>query len=78
VTFVAEGLMVGVGSFGRLAAGQVVATGALVALLAGPGGYSLRAVWGCFYVFNAIRCANALYGHFVSGPLAGRATRRAT
>ena len=33
---------------------------------------------GCFYVFNAIRCANALYGHFVSGPLAGRATRRAT
>jgi Na+-driven multidrug efflux pump len=74
LTFVAEGIMVGVQSFGRLAGGQVVATAALAILLNfGPGSRSLVGVWGCFYVFNLIRLSNALYDHFVSGPLARRA-----
>jgi len=73
LTFVGEGLMVGVGSFGQLAAGQVVATAALMLMLTvGPGKSSLPAVWGTFFLFNGIRFANAMRHHFVSGPLANK------
>lgn len=68
VTFVGEGVMVGTQSFGALAAGQVLATvSLLVALHLAPS--TLPAVWGCFWVFNAIRFANVMLHHFVRGPL---------
>ena len=71
LTFVGEGLMVGVGSFGRLAAGQVVATAALMGMLTvGPAGKSLVGVWLTFFLFNGIRFANVLLHHCWNGPLA--------
>ena len=68
LVFVGEGCMVGTTSFGQLAAGQVVATAALLlALRLAPP--SLVSVWACFYVFNGIRLANVLRYHFAAGPL---------
>jgi len=59
VVFVGEGIMVGTSSFGQLAAGQVVATVALLAALhvAPP---TLTSVWASFYVFNGVRLANVV------------------
>ena len=68
VTFIGEGVMVGTGSFGALAVGQIVATAAL--LLALRNATSLAGVWWCFWLFNGVRFANVLRHHFVSGPLA--------
>ena len=66
--------MVGTGTFGMLAAGQVVATAALLlSLRLAPS--TLVGVWGCFYVFNGIRLANVLRYHFVTGPLRPDAPR---
>lgn len=71
LTFVGEGLMVGVGSFGQLAVGQVVATAALIGLLAmSPAGNSLVGIWITFFVFNGVRFLNAMAHHFYQGPLA--------
>ena len=73
MTFVGEGIMVGVGSFGVLAAGQVVATASLIAALTlGRCGTSLPAVWATFYLFNGIRFANVIRHHLYTGPLAPR------
>jgi len=69
VTFIGEGVMVGTQSFPALAAGQVVATAALLAGLRRA--HSLTAVWWCFWLFNGVRLANVLCHHFVRGPLAG-------
>lgn len=76
LTFVGEGIMVGTRSFGALAAGQVLATGALIAALrlAPP---TLVSVWLCFWLFNGIRLASVLRYHFLSGPLAPRQLRAA-
>jgi len=70
LTFVGEGLMVGVGSFGQLAAGQVVATAALITMLTvGPAGNSLVGIWLTFFLFNGVRFVNAMLHHFWRGPL---------
>ncbi|KAL3892942.1 MAG: hypothetical protein SGPRY_014631, partial [Prymnesium sp.] len=57
IVFVGEGIMVGTSSFGMLAAGQLIATAALLASLRlAPA--TLIGVWGSFYVFNGVRLAN--------------------
>jgi len=73
LTFVGEGLMVGVGSFGQLAAGQVVATAAIIStLMLTPAGRSLPGVWLTFFLFNGVRFVNAMLHHFWRGPLVPR------
>ncbi|EOD40175.1 hypothetical protein EMIHUDRAFT_223050 [Emiliania huxleyi CCMP1516] len=57
VTFIGEGVMVGTQSFSALAAGQVVATAALLAGLRRA--HSLTAVWWCFWLFNGVPLPNA-------------------
>ena len=65
VTFIGEGVMVGTGSFGALAAGQVVATLALLATLTRAA--TLNQVWLVFWLFNSVRLANVLRHHFCGG-----------
>ena len=73
VTFIGEGVMVGTGSFGALAAGQVVATLALLATLTRAA--TLNQVWLVFWLFNSVRLANVLRHHFVAGPLVEKASQ---
>ena len=54
----AVGVMVGTQSFPALAAGQVVATAALLAGLRRA--HSLTAVWWCFWLFNGVPLPNVL------------------
>lgn len=66
--FSLQGIMVGTSSFGMLAAGQLIATAALLASLQlAPA--TLIGVWGSFYVFNGVRLANVLRYQFFTGPL---------
>jgi len=69
VVFVGEGLMVASGAFGKLASGQVVATGLfLLALKLAPP--SLVSVWWCFWIFNSVRLLNFLnFFWFAKSPL---------
>ena len=62
-----------VGSFGALAAGQVVATLALLATLTRAA--TLNQVWLVFWLFNSVRLANVLRHHFVAGPLVEKASQ---
>ena len=73
VTFIGEGVMVGTGSFGALAAGQVVATLALLVSLTRAA--TLNQVWLVFWLFNSVRLANVLRHHFVAGPLVEKASQ---
>ena len=58
VAFIGEGVMVGAGSFGALAAGQVIATAALVSALRFA--TTLTHVWLGFWLFNGIRLLSVL------------------
>ena len=74
VTFIGEGIMLGTGSFVSLAAGQLVATAAL--LLALSKASTLTTVWLGFWVFNSVRLGNVLINMFLNGPLSDRKASR--
>jgi len=77
VAFVAEGMMQGHQAFAQLALNTVVACIGLMLSLDLGMNQSLVGVWGCFWVFNGIRAAGALFHHFWAGPLAPRNLRKA-
>ena len=74
VTFIGEGVMVGTGLFGALAAGQVVAT---LALLVSPTrAATLNQVWLVFWLFTgSVRSRTCSATTYVAGPLVEEASQ---
>merc|ERR1712187_80560 len=65
VTYIGEGVMIGMQSFRTLAIGQVLATSVFIlSLQVAP--KSLSWLWMCYWPYHGIRFANVMLHHFVS------------
>ena len=70
-----EGVMIGLGSFGALAAQTALGAGAMVATLrqAARRGWGLEGIFCAIAVFNVVQLAGVLRHHLSTGPLAREA-----